>query len=285
MRDDFAVFILSHGRPDNIKTLRSLEKGNYTGKIYIIIDNEDETADEYYRRYGDKIVQFDKLEAAKNTDPVIPSSKRNSVVYARNECWRIAKELGLTHFLVLDDDYTIFHFRFITNTILGHVNCKQLDRLFESMCAFLEVSGASTVTFSQGGDFIGGRHNKIIHKELTRKAMNTFFCMTDRPFKYIGMLNDDVNTYCLHGSQGELFFTVMAASIEQMPTQKNRGGLTEIYLESGTYVKSFCTVMLCPSCVKVTKMGETHKRIHHRVDWNHCVPKILSEKWKKTSVI
>lgn len=26
MRDDFAVFILSNGRPDNIKTLRALKK-------------------------------------------------------------------------------------------------------------------------------------------------------------------------------------------------------------------------------------------------------------------
>ena len=44
--DNFAVFILSHGRPDHIKTLKALQKGHYTGKTYIVIDNEDDTAGE-----------------------------------------------------------------------------------------------------------------------------------------------------------------------------------------------------------------------------------------------
>ena len=39
MRNDFAVFILSNGRPDNIKTLRALKKGNYTGNWYIVCDD------------------------------------------------------------------------------------------------------------------------------------------------------------------------------------------------------------------------------------------------------
>ncbi len=39
--DDFAVFILTHGRPDTIRTLDTLKRGNYTGKWYLVIDNED----------------------------------------------------------------------------------------------------------------------------------------------------------------------------------------------------------------------------------------------------
>ncbi len=39
---DFCTFILSHGRPNNIKTLHPLlNTGNYSGPWYIIIDNED----------------------------------------------------------------------------------------------------------------------------------------------------------------------------------------------------------------------------------------------------
>ena len=44
MRNDFAILILTHGRPDNIKTLSSLKRAGYTGKYYIVIDNEDEKA-------------------------------------------------------------------------------------------------------------------------------------------------------------------------------------------------------------------------------------------------
>ena len=50
MRDDFAVFILSHGRADRVITYDVLRKQGYTGKIYIIIDNLDNQRDEYINR-------------------------------------------------------------------------------------------------------------------------------------------------------------------------------------------------------------------------------------------
>lgn len=38
---DFCTFILSHGRPNRIKTLHPLlDTGNYSGPWYIVIDNE-----------------------------------------------------------------------------------------------------------------------------------------------------------------------------------------------------------------------------------------------------
>lgn len=71
--------------------------------------------------------------------------------------------------------------------------------------------------------------------------------------------------------------------VNQLQTQLNKGGLTDIYLDKGTYYKSFLSVMYSPSCVSVSSMGNTHRRIHHRVHWNNCTPKILNEKYKKTS--
>ena len=38
MRNDFAVFILTHGRADNVVTVPAIKKAGYTGKIYFIID-------------------------------------------------------------------------------------------------------------------------------------------------------------------------------------------------------------------------------------------------------
>jgi hypothetical protein len=60
-------------------------------------------------------------------------------------------------------------------------------------------------------------------------------------------------------------------------------GLTDIYLDLGTYVKSFYSVICCPSCVTVSMMGGTKKtmRLHHNVSWNNCTPKIISDKYKK----
>ena len=62
MRNDFCVFILSNGRPDNIKTLETLQRSGYTGKWYIVIDDEDPTGNQYKSTYGDKVLVFSKAK-------------------------------------------------------------------------------------------------------------------------------------------------------------------------------------------------------------------------------
>lgn len=211
MDENFAVFILTHGRAENVLTLNTLKKAGYSGKTYLVIDDEDAQEDLYREKFGDMVIQFCKKDAAKTTDVMTPSRKRNAVVFARNKCWKIAESLGLTHFCVLDD----------------------------------------------------------------------WFMRTDRPFRFVGLTNEDTNMYVSLGGIGKLMFTVTNVSVNQMQTQDNPGGLTEIYKQDGTFVKSFYSVMARPDCVKVAAMGDHYLRMHHNVEWDYCVPKILNEKWKK----
>jgi len=281
MRKDFAVFILTHGRADRVITYKTLKKINYTGKIYIVIDNEDKSAQEYYDRYGDDVIMFDKLEASKDTDTADNDPDRRAVVFARNKVHEIAKDLGLQYFLVLDDDYNNMWFRVVKDGKLGIAEIKDADTLFEHTLEFLDVSGALSVAYAQAGDFIGGVDSGTFHKGILRKAMNVWFCRTDRPFKFYGKINEDATTYVYLGGQGELFFTLTKPSIDQNTTQAKDGGLTDIYLDLGTYVKSFYSVIYNPSCVKVAPMGDKHRRLHHRVNWTYAVPKIIREEHRR----
>lgn len=280
--DKFAVFILSHGRADNMKTLKTLYRQGYTGKWYIIIDNEDEQADEYYRRFGEEhVIMFDKAEAARNMDIGDNFPERNVVVIARNMCHEIAAKLGLEYFLELDDDYKSFEIRYIQDDKLKVKNVSDLDDVFDDMLDFLDESGAVTVAFAQAGDYIGGAESKLFQKGLIRKAMNSFFCRTDRQFRFFGRINEDVNAYVKLGSEGKLLFTVTDIGLTQAATQQNAGGLTEAYLDLGTYIKSFYSVMYCPSCVKIGIMGNSDYRLHHQIIWRNAVPQRLDEKWRK----
>ena len=283
MRDDFAVFILSHGRADRVHTLKTLERGGYTGKVYVVIDNEDDTAGDYYARYGERVFMFNKLGIAKRFDTGDNFNERRAIFYARNACFDIAESLGIEYFLELDDDYTSFEFRYPRGGKLLVTKCRQLDRLFSDMVDFLEASGAVTVALAQGGDFIGGAESPFWRKGLHRKAMNTFFCKTSRRFEFVGRVNEDVNTYTTLGMRGELMLTVADAAIVQKQTQSNSGGMTDLYLDSGTYLKSFYAVMYAPSCVRIGVMHSFHSRIHHRISWGNCTPMIISEKWRKRS--
>lgn len=284
MRDDFAVFILTHGRADNVVTLRTLERQGYRGRWYLIIDDEDAMAPIYYEKFGkDHVVTFCKAAAAARTDTMDNFDEHRAILYARNESFRIARELGLTYFLQLDDDYSGFMLRYPAGSKLAHLTPtgEDLETVFEAMIDFLDSSGALTVALAQGGDYIGGLAGGAYEKRLLRKAMNTFFCRTDRPIEFRGTMNEDVTAYTTLGSRGDLFFTVADACITQLQTQSLSGGMSEAYSESGTYLKTFYSVMSMPSCIKVSIMGERHKRIHHRIDWECCVPKILDEKYRK----
>lgn len=281
-KSDFAVFILSHGRAGKVKTYKVLRKQGYTGRIFIIIDNEDETAQEYYKNYGDEVIMFDKKEAAKEVDAGNNFNDRRTVVFARNENFKIAEKLGIKYFLQLDDDYSVFGYKFNSQLVYGQKSIKDLDKVFAILLEYYKSTNALTLAMAQTGDFIGGGKGAFGKEiRLRRKAMNTFFCCTDRPFKFLGWINEDVTTYVTLGARGGLFLTVPNVAINQTTTQQSKGGLTEAYLDQGTYVKSFYSVMFAPSCVSIALMGEKYKRPHHKIRWKNAAPMILHEKWKK----
>jgi len=276
MRDDFCVFIISHGRPDKVITHKTLLGAGYTGKVYIVIDDEDATGDRYRARYPGITLMFSKEEMSKTFDEGDNFNNRRTTTYARNACWKLAEQVGCRYFLVLDDDYPSFRYR---NPEYKKI-CKSFDELAVSLVGFFQKSGALSVSISQGGDHIGGESLPV----LRRKAMNFFICSTDRPFLFEGRLNEDVNTYVTLGRRGAVFLTVNQVQLNQNQTQATTGGMTEAYLDAGTYVKSFYTVMYAPSCVKVGIMGDPRSgnyRMHHAINWNNAVPCILSESHRK----
>jgi hypothetical protein len=281
---NFAVFILSHGRPDNIITYQTLRKCGYTGRIVIVCDDEDKTLAEYKKRYKDEVVVFSKSAYSGKFDIMDNFSGNKVIVYARNACYDIARDLGLDYFFEYEDDYTNFQYRFVDGKALRGITIRKLDDVLDLMIECLDETKANTIAFSQGGDFIGGA-GAFKNNTLKRKAMNSFvFKVNEDPkddILFIGRMNDDVNTYLTQGKVGKLFFQFAPINLVQLATQSNAGGNTEAYKSFGTYVKSFYSVMAEPSCCKIDLMGRTNKRIHHKINWKHAVPKILDANVKK----
>ena len=184
----------------------------------------------------------------------------------------------------MDDDYTDFSYRFNDklqyNTGRGYIN--NVNDIFTALLKFYKSIPAKSIAMSQNGDWIGGDESSWAKKlSLKRKCMNSFFCSTERPFKFLGTINEDVNIYTKLGSVGNLFFTIPNVSLKQTDTQSNKGGMSDIYEASGTYIKSFYSVLFSPSSVKVSILNTGNSRLHHRVSWNNAIPKILNQKHKK----
>lgn len=278
---NFAIFIISHARADSVETVKSLKKCNYSGRWYIICDDEDDQLDKYKDNFGeDHILVFNKDEIRPKFDMMDNFEGKGTPIFVRNAIWEIAKKLGLEYYLELDDDYCDFSIRSKVGTHLPIFNIVDFDGVCNAYIEFLNCGDIATVAFAQTGEMMGGLKGQVWRKKIKRKAMNAYFCKVDKPFDWHGRLNDDVNTYLFHGRIGKLFLTTAIVNVCQKVTQSKSGGITETYLNLGTYIKSFSSVMLRPDCVKVSSMGITDRRMHHEINDKCAYPMIISSKFK-----
>ena len=203
---------------------------------------------------------------------VVPSARAVNFTMNRRAIRDLAsKELGLR-----------------TLMMVRNVSVTYRDNYSMSLPGFMpnsQLFGQNNTTglMAPGLDFAFG----LTGDDYLRKAMNTFFCRTDRPVRFQGSINEDVSMYALAGLRGRLVLTLTSVMIVQMVTQTNEGGMTGTYLDGGTYLKSFYSVMAAPSCVRISMLhGGTrdtaqHWRIHHHVKWENCAAKVLSARWRK----
>jgi hypothetical protein len=277
MRDDFAVLIITHGRPDNQLTLETLKRENYSGQIYLVVDDEDETKERYIQQYGaEKIKIFHKIEWFDIGDNFY--DKKNSSVYARNECFRIAKEIGLKYFVEMDDDFTDICYRYADGDTLRSKRITNLDEIFEAFCEFLEVEPITCLSFAVQGDMIGGVNGKF-KEGLIRRARNTFFCKVEKPFEFKGRF-EDITTPTWYNSIGEIFATVTAINIAALDKEKNHGGMAEMKNQNITYWERFYAIMWMPSAIRVSRLDAEGNHREY-VQMNNIIPKILNERYKK----
>jgi hypothetical protein len=177
--DNFCAFILTHGRSDRVFTYKTLKKCGYTGPIVFVVDNEDKTVEDYKKAFKERVYVFDKKAMAANMDEGDNFNDRRAIIYARNACFDIAKELGYEYFIELDDDYT--DFRHMKNHKGEYVDKKiaDLDAVFDAMLDYYISIPALSIAMAQGGDFVGGKMGSS-WKKPKRKAMNSFICSVNR---------------------------------------------------------------------------------------------------------
>jgi len=288
--DIVPIYILSHRRPDNVLTIDdALRHSTWTAPVYIVVDDEDPTIDEYRANYGtDRAVVFSKQDTLARMDIGDNFGLSGSCV-PRAAIWDIARNHGHRYFLMLDDDYRYFDWRFDSDgrPVYGRQEMvRNLDAVVAALVDWYKKFPPQIVTVAimQLGEMIGGFANSIVDAiKVKRKAMNFFICDTEREFEFPGRLNEDVNAYTEIQRRGYPMMTINNVALWPTPTQRNDGGLTDDYLDQGTYTKSMYSVIRCPSAVKVSMLDDrgVNPRIHHKVNYKHVAPEIIPERYRK----
>lgn len=275
MRTDYCIGIVTYKRPQKQITYRTLKNQHSTAPTFLIVEETDPTLQEYRETYPGQIITFNR-EGCLDTDCMDNFRPRRGVVYARNETRRIAERLGYTHYVMLDDDYDTFAHRYKKNGVLKQKPYPNLDELFSSIFDWMDTTPLHCVCLAQNGDLIGG----LSDHPYKRKAMNTYFMNVERAYPFMGTLNEDTNAYTANQQNGMACLTLMDDVVDQVQTQKNAGGLTDLYLDVGTYVKSFYSVMVNPASNKISVLADAkspHPRIHHECTQNKYAPCFVRE--------
>jgi hypothetical protein len=284
MNHNFVAMILTHGRANSQITYKTLRKQGYTGEIRLLIDNEDSQAEAYYKNFPGEVIVFDKLKEAETTDACDNFHNRKVTLYARNAVFKIVKELGFQYFIQLDDDYDNFSY------IMGkdyRINpnlrlIKDIDEILNALIDFYIISNANSIAISQRGDLLGGIHGGETKEwKSKRKCMGTWICDVDKPLTFCGTMNDDYSQFVVNGRRGDLYLQINMVAINTVPTQSTHGGMTDIYKDTGTYIKTFYSILQAPSCVRISMMGRTNKRVHHFAKSENYAAKIIREEYKK----
>ena len=267
------VYIISKGRPQ-CHTARSLTKMNYPGDWFIVCGNNDETLEQYLANWGsDRVLVFDWYEAVKHTDTMDNfgfDDMASGAVPARNAVFDFSRERGERRHWQFDDDYTGFQ---ITDpkTMKRPVekNGERFMRVLERIAEFGDSTGLANVGFATASiEAMPQNFGSYARRVFNAHNMSNDACETWR-----GRMNDDlinaIDTY--RRGKAELSFKFI--SMNMPSTQKEGGGLTDIYKEEGTVRKTAYAIMAAPGQVRlVEKFG----RYHHSADWNCICPKIVS---------
>lgn len=281
------------------KTWKLLNSINSTAKRYVVCSDDDPTIDEYRKLFGkDTVVVFSKEEAERTTGMDLMDcyygehNNKKGTVWARNIQYKLARQLGYRWFMMFDDDYITYHIKNVFKDKRGweylDSRCDFFDDTYDKFCLkMFDVLNSTpwlyTVASPQAADYTGGVTSQFVKNEYKFKAMNVFWFDCEKEMRFYGRLNDDVSSYVLNGSRGELSLTMFGPEIRQLPTQQTAGGMTDIYKYFGTYMKSLYSSMIFPSGVYLNIYGGHHytMRIHHMISWKHTIPKIIDEKFCK----
>lgn len=282
MREDFAVFIITHGRPDKQLTYQTLINCGYKGKLYFVLDDTDTTIQEHIDLFGaDRIFIFNKNHYinADIYDNGLTEGKYACAVYARRATEDIAKSLGLTYFCMMDDDVTDLCIRLLIDDKLRRIKITDMDNIFKAYTELLDVGKIGCVGFGYITLFYAVKN--YLYDDKRPLPFVAFIRKTSEPVMWKCWYGEDEIAGYENNVLGSLWLVIPLIMI--MSTEVSTGAMSETYSTSSSYLRSISELRYRPADFIITKCRQGRKKGQYKLykrnsDW---FPKILSDKYKK----
>lgn len=250
MSNEYAVFIITHGRPRNQLTVSTLRSRGYTGKIYLVVDTDDLCLNEYKQLYGDAVLTFDKSEYIRRTDTGLSEPYANFAVFARNATEDIARNLGYKYIVVMDDDLTNFRFRYDDNGSFKSIKITNtMQAVMDEYVNYLAVADISCLCFGVHNNYMRGTDALYTVNPRTRLCFTVFF--RNLKFEVDWKLNmcEDRITSIDSSRKGQVWLQLLNVQVDTVAIGGTvAGGNSSVYNSLDKFKQTFFPVMIFPDC-------------------------------------
>lgn len=277
---NFAAFILTHGRPNNQKTYETLKKLGFKHKIYLVLDDQDPTIQQYIDNYGaENVIVFNKTFYIDRTDVGLERPVTKFAVYARNAIEDIANELGYQYFLMLDDD--IYQFR-LRKDVDGSLKTIHLDGMLDDIIdkCFEYVENAYLACLMPGVCNVYRCGVQALEwSNKYRISVNCF--LRNGAYKVDWRLNmfEDLITDLDYNRYGQVWLTYVPLQIDVgAGNGKVEGGNTDTYKTFDGFKMAFLSVVSHPDCNDMGFYKDHWKPITHT---ETAINRIVSGRYRK----
>lgn len=278
MRDDTAIFIITHQRADKQLTLKMLESCGYSGRVYLVVDDMDGQIVEYRKRYGDKVLVFNKKRYAESVDTHINKFGMSSALFARNACVDMAKDMRLKFYFVCDDDIRWTYFKDARTGKMVTTKITDMEGILSGLVKFMENTSVHAVAFADNGAYIGGVNSEV-RKGVKYTLTKFMLYRTSNPVEYESIIWEDQASCYRDLGKGKIDFSIMFLSAATPPNEKASGGCSEMYRQSTDYMNPFMVLLGRPDCVTITPGKRGKFRMRTKQSALH--PMILNEMHRK----
>ena len=276
----YAAFILTHGRPNNQKTYNTLKELGFTRKIYLVLDDQDPTIQQYIDNYGEEnIIVFNKAKFIAQTDTGLSEPVSKFAVFARNAIESIAQEMGYKYFIMMDDD--IYKFR-LRQDVDGSLKTFPLNGIIDEVfdACFRYVDSANLACLSPGVSKVYRCGVQALDwNNKYRICVNCFF--RNGAFKVNWRLNmfEDLITNLDCSTEGQVWLTYIPLQADLGEFNgKVEGGNTDVYRTFDGFKMAFMSIVSHPECNDMKFFNGHWKPVTHT---STAINRIIPEKYKK----
>lgn len=277
--DKFAIFILSHGRPNEQLTYDALRRSGYTGDIRILCDDMDDTIDEYRKNFGDEVLVFNKAEWSDKSDRITNEDAHKVVLPARNAVTGIAKDLGYTHYMQIDDDFSRIVHRYVDDEgKLRTQEVSDMDGVLKALLEFTILQNVRALGMAHPVYFHYGKEGRF-KEGLIPNPYGNYIMSVDEPITFRGLMSEDYVAIADNLQLGQLTYAFTGIMYETADRGSNAGGLNKVYESTGNWMTNIYGLIAHPG--KVDMLVQESGKVRIVVDKKGQVPMILSERWRK----